>query len=152
VNRELLSIEELNLKPGEYAVCLARRNPFSEWYPMVIKRVRNGYVCPVMEQYVTDIFGGVPHTRFKKSEGGLAMKMSKCERCGKTWEYSPLQNVSFPVVYLWIGVEADLCSECRKDLLKWLNGNEKTGEKFKQELREWRLSHEHDDGRNYKKI
>ena len=56
------------------------------------------------------------------------MKMSKCERCGKTWEYSPLQNVSFPVVYLWIGVEADLCSECRKDLLKWLNGNEKTGE------------------------
>ena len=63
------------------------------------------------------------------------MKMSKCERCGKMWEYSPLQNVSFPVVYLWIGVEADLCPECRKDLLKWLNGNEKTGEKFKQELR-----------------
>ena len=58
------------------------------------------------------------------------MKMCKCERCGKTWEYSPLQNVSFPVVYLWIGVEADLCSECRKELLKWLNGNEKTGEKI----------------------
>ena len=56
------------------------------------------------------------------------MKMSKCERCGKTWGYSPLQNVSFPVVYLWIGVEADLCSECRKDLLKWLNGDEKTGD------------------------
>lgn len=46
------------------------------------------------------------------------MKMCKCERCGETWEYSPLQNVSFPVVYLWIGVEADLCSECRKDLAR----------------------------------
>lgn len=63
------------------------------------------------------------------------MKMCKCERCGKMWGYSPIQNVSFPVVYLWIGVEADLCPECRKDLLKWLNGNEKTGEKFKQGLR-----------------
>ena len=67
-NRELLSIEELNLKPGEYAVCLARRNPFSEWYPMVIKRVRNGYVCPVMEQYVTDIFGGFRIPDLKKAK------------------------------------------------------------------------------------
>ena len=58
------------------------------------------------------------------------MKMSKCERCGKTWEYSPLQNVSFPIVYLGIGIEADLCSECRKDLLKWLNGNEKNRRKI----------------------
>ena len=49
------------------------------------------------------------------------MKMCKCERCGKTWDYSPFQNMSFPVLYLGIGVEADLCSECQKDLLKWLN-------------------------------
>ena len=68
MNRELLSIEELNLKPGEYAVCLARRNPFSEWYPMVIKRVRNGYVCPVMEQYVTDILGGFRIPDLKKAK------------------------------------------------------------------------------------
>lgn len=68
MNRELLSIEELNLKPGEYAVCLARRNPFSEWYPMVIKRVRNGYVCPVMEQYVTDIFWGFRIPDLKKAK------------------------------------------------------------------------------------
>ena len=67
-NRELLSIEELNLKPGEYAVCLARRNPFSEWYPMVIKRVRNGYVSPVMEQYVTDILGGFRIPDLKKAK------------------------------------------------------------------------------------
>ena len=66
------------------------------------------------------------------------MKMSKCERCGKIWEYSPLQNMSFPVLYLGIGVEADLCSECQKDLLKWLN-DKKTGEKFKQELKEEQL-------------
>lgn len=71
MNRELLSIEELNLKPGEYAVCLARRNPFSEWYPMVIKRVRNGYVCPVMEQYVTDILGDSAYQgTYNYSKGG----------------------------------------------------------------------------------
>ena len=68
MNRELLSSEELNLKPGEYAVCLARRNPFSEWYPMVIKRVRNGYVSPVMEQYVTDILGGFRIPDLKKAK------------------------------------------------------------------------------------
>ena len=55
---ELLTLEELNLREGEYAVCLARRNPFSDWCPMVIKRVRNGYVCPVLEQYVCGVLGG----------------------------------------------------------------------------------------------
>lgn len=65
---ELLTLEELNLREGEYAVCLARRNPFSEWYPMVIKRVRNGYVSPVMEQYVTDIFGGFRIPDLKKAK------------------------------------------------------------------------------------
>lgn len=55
---ELLTLEELNLQEGEYAVCLAKRNPFSGWCPMVIKRVRNGYVCPVLEQYVSGILGG----------------------------------------------------------------------------------------------
>ena len=55
---ELLSLEVLNLQEGEYAVCLAKRNPFSDWFPMVIKRVRNGYVSPVLEQYVSDILGG----------------------------------------------------------------------------------------------
>lgn len=65
---DLLSLETLNLKPGEYAVCLARRNPFSDWYPMVIQRVRNGYVCPVMEQYVTDILGGVRIPDLSKAE------------------------------------------------------------------------------------
>ena len=55
---ELLTLEELNLREGEYAVCLARRNPFSDWRQMVIKRVRNGYVCPVLEQYVCGVLGG----------------------------------------------------------------------------------------------
>ena len=52
------------------------------------------------------------------------MKMCKCGRCGETWEYSPLQNVSFPVVYLGIGIEADLCSECQKELKEWLRCTE----------------------------
>ena len=67
---ELLTLEELNLREGEYAVCLARRNPFSDWYPMVIKRVRNGYVCPALEQYVTEILGGfrIPNLRKAKED------------------------------------------------------------------------------------
>ena len=68
MNRELLSIEELNLQPGEFAVCLAKRNPFSGWCPMVIERVSNGYVCPVMEQYVTDILGGFRIPDLKKAK------------------------------------------------------------------------------------
>lgn len=65
---ELLDLEELNLREGEYAVCLAKRNPFSDWRPMVIKRVRNGYVCPVLEQYVTEILGGFRIPNLRKAE------------------------------------------------------------------------------------
>lgn len=63
---ELLTLEELNLREGEYAVCLARRNPFSDWCPMVIKRVRNGYVSPVLEVYVSEILGGFRIPDLKK--------------------------------------------------------------------------------------
>ena len=52
------TLGELNLQVGEYAVCLAKRNPFSDYFPMVIKRVKDGYVCPVLEQYVTEISWG----------------------------------------------------------------------------------------------
>ena len=65
---ELLTLEELNLREGEYAVCLARRNPFSDLYPMVIKRVRNGYVCPVLEVYVSEILGGFRIPDLKKAK------------------------------------------------------------------------------------
>lgn len=67
---ELLTLEELNLREGEYAVCLARRNPFSDWCPMVIKRVRNGYVCPVLEVYVyaSEILGGFRIPDLKKAK------------------------------------------------------------------------------------
>lgn len=55
---EFLGFEELNLQVGEYAVCLAKRNPFSDWYPMVIKRVQRGCICPALEVYITEIKGG----------------------------------------------------------------------------------------------
>lgn len=61
------TLEELNLRVGEYAVCLAKRNPFSDYFPMVIKRVKDGYVCPVLEQYVSEISWGfrIPATEDK---------------------------------------------------------------------------------------
>ena len=68
MNHELLTIEELNLQPGEYAVCLAKRNPFSGWYPMVIERVQNGYVSPALGQYVTEILGGFRIPNLRKAE------------------------------------------------------------------------------------
>lgn len=54
----LTTLEELNLQLGEYAVCMAKRNPFSSYYPMVIRKVKNGYICPALETYITDISGG----------------------------------------------------------------------------------------------
>lgn len=65
---ELLDFEELNLRDGEYAVCLARRNPFSDWHQMVIKRVRNGYVCPILEAYVSEILCGFRIPDLKKAK------------------------------------------------------------------------------------
>ena len=49
--RQWVSVEDRLPEPGTYVVCIAKRNPFSRFMPMVAKIARNGWVNPITEQY-----------------------------------------------------------------------------------------------------
>ena len=40
---------------GGYVVCIAKRNPFSRFMPMVARIEKNGWVNPITEQYISEI-------------------------------------------------------------------------------------------------
>lgn len=50
---EWLDISEKRPPVGSYAVVIGKRTPFSRYVPMVVKAVKNGFVCPVWEEYIT---------------------------------------------------------------------------------------------------
>ena len=42
-------------EPGKYVVCIAKRNPFSRFMPMVARVFANGLVNPITEQFISDV-------------------------------------------------------------------------------------------------
>ena len=40
---------------GGYVVCIAKRNPFSGFMPMVARIEKNGWVNPMTEQYISEV-------------------------------------------------------------------------------------------------
>ena len=40
---------------GGYVVCIAKRNPFSRFMPMVARIEKNGWVNPITEQYISEV-------------------------------------------------------------------------------------------------
>ena len=45
---------------GGYVVCIAKRNPFSRFMPMVARIEKNGWVNPITEQYISEIRHWMP--------------------------------------------------------------------------------------------
>lgn len=45
---------------GGYVVCIAKRNPFSRFMPMVARIEKNGWVNPITEQYISDVTHWMP--------------------------------------------------------------------------------------------
>ena len=45
---------------GGYVVCIAKRNPFSRFMPMVARIERNGWVNPITEQYISEVTHWMP--------------------------------------------------------------------------------------------
>lgn len=43
------------LQDGRYYNAYGKRNPFSQEYLMVVKKIKNGLVNPITEQYITEI-------------------------------------------------------------------------------------------------
>ena len=53
--QEWISVEDELPKTGEYVVCIAKRNPFSRFMPMVARIEKNGWVNPITEQYISEV-------------------------------------------------------------------------------------------------
>ena len=53
--QEWVSVDDELPEVGGYVVCIAKRNPFSRFMPMVARIEKNGWVNPITEQYISEV-------------------------------------------------------------------------------------------------
>ena len=53
--QEWISVNDRLPETGGYVVCIAKRNPFSMFMPMVARIKKNGWVNPITEQYISEV-------------------------------------------------------------------------------------------------
>ena len=58
--QEWISVKDMSPEAGEYVVCIAKRNPFSRFMPMVARIEKNGWVNPITEQYISEVTHWMP--------------------------------------------------------------------------------------------
>ena len=58
--QEWISVKDRLPEAGGYVVCIAKRNPFSRFMPMVAKIEKNGWVNPITEQYISEVTHWMP--------------------------------------------------------------------------------------------
>ena len=66
--QEWISVEDELPKTGGYVVCIAKRNPFSRFMPMVARIEKNGWVNPITEQYISEVTHWMPMPQPLKGE------------------------------------------------------------------------------------
>lgn len=63
-----ISVKDRLPEAGGYVVCIAKRNPFSRFMPMVARIEKNGWVNPITEQYISEITHWMPIPHPPKGE------------------------------------------------------------------------------------
>lgn len=58
--QEWISVDDELPEDGGYVVCIAKRNPFSRFMPMVARIEKNGWVNPITEQYISEVTHWMP--------------------------------------------------------------------------------------------
>ena len=66
--QEWISVEDKLPEAGGYVVCIAKRNPFSRFMPMVARIEKNGWVNPITEQYISEVTHWMPMPNPPKGE------------------------------------------------------------------------------------
>ena len=66
--QEWIPVTEMLPEAGEYVVCIAKRNPFSMFMPMVARIEKNGWVNPITEQYISEVTHWMPMPNPPKGE------------------------------------------------------------------------------------
>ena len=65
---EWIPVNEKLPEAGGYVVCIAKRNPFSRFMPMVARIEKNGLANPITEQYISDVTHWMPMPHPPKGE------------------------------------------------------------------------------------
>ena len=58
--QEWISVDDRLPEVGGYVVCIAKRNPFSRFMPMVARIEKNGWVNPITGQYISEVTHWMP--------------------------------------------------------------------------------------------
>ena len=66
--QEWISVYDELPEVGGYVVCIAKRNPFSRFMPMVARIEKNGWVNPITEQYISEVTHWMPMPNPPKGE------------------------------------------------------------------------------------
>ena len=66
--QEWISVKDMMPDAGRYVVCIAKRNPFSRFMPMVARIEKNGWVNPITEQYISEVTHWMPLPELPKGE------------------------------------------------------------------------------------
>ena len=66
--QEWISVDERLPEAGGYVVCIAKRNPFSRFMPMVARIEKNGWVNPITGQYISEVTHWMPIQQPPKGE------------------------------------------------------------------------------------
>ena len=66
--QEWISVNDRVPEAGGYVVCIAKRNPFSRFMPMVARIKKNGWVNPITEQYISEVTHWMPIPQPPKGE------------------------------------------------------------------------------------
>ena len=66
--QEWIPVKDRLPEAGEYVVCIAKRNPFSRFMPMVARIDKNGWVNPITEQYISEVTHWVEISQPPKGE------------------------------------------------------------------------------------
>ena len=65
---EWISVKDKMPEPGRYVACIAKRNPFSRFMPMVARIEKNGWANPITEQYISEVTHWMPLPELPKEE------------------------------------------------------------------------------------
>lgn len=66
--QEWISVKDRLPEVGGYVVCIAKRNPFSRFMPMVARMDKNGCVNPITERYISEVTHWMPIPQPPKGE------------------------------------------------------------------------------------
>ena len=65
---EWISVKDKMPQPGRYVACIAKRNPFPRFMPMVARIEKNGWANPITEQYISEVTHWLPLPEPPKEE------------------------------------------------------------------------------------